>query len=92
MKVTLLNKEYEEAAIFPDTTVEETNECKIDIYNPHDSPVQIECIPEDKDVTVKFCPKTLEARKPGIVILEYAPKADRSKTLSGSKVRFKVTL
>ena len=92
MKIELLNKKYEEAAIFPDTTVEEKNETRIDIYNPHETSVGIECIPEDEDVHVKFCPKRLEAKKPGIVILEYAPKASRNKSLSGSAVRFKVTL
>jgi len=92
MKIELLNKEYKEAAIFPDTIVEETNETKFDIYNPHETAVNIECIPEDEDVTVKFCPRRLEAKTAGVVILEYAPKINRSKSLSGSVVKLKVTL
>jgi len=92
MKIQLLNKTYEEALIFPNTTVEEKNEARIDIYNPHKASVGIECIPLDKDVHVKFCPKRLEAKTAGVVILEYAPKSDRDISLSGSLVTFKVTL
>jgi len=92
MKIELLNKEYEEKVKFPDTQVEKTSEAVLDIHNPYDTIIGIECIPEDEDVRVKFCPEKLEGKANAKVILEYAPKSDRAKTLNGTKVRFKITL
>lgn len=92
MNIQLLNKEYEEKLKFPDTQVEETSTTELVIYNPYDTAVVVECIPDDKDIIVKFCPQRLEGKSSSKVILEYSPKTDRKTTLNGSKVKFRVSL
>jgi len=92
MRIELLNKTYDESLKIKDTKVGEKTEFRIEIFNTFDTHVGVECIPQDKDVHVISCPKTLEAKKGAIVILEYAPKTDRDTTLKGSLVEFKTSV
>ena len=95
MKYILNNTEYLEsgsAIKFPKTTVGTESFVEFIIVNPYASPIHVEAIPEDADISVVNCPSYLQANDEAKVTLKYSPKTDRKETLNGKLVRFEVAV
>lgn len=88
----LLNHTFEEAVIFPDTNVGKSNVTEFMVKNPYKSKIGLEAISEDPDVTILYCPESLDKEESAVIKIQYAPKEDRMETLIGKLITIKVSL
>ena len=88
----LLNKEYDESVIIPDTNIGESQIGEFLVKNPFGKKVKIEVLCEDPDVRVVYNPEYIEANGTGTIKLEYKPNNDRMESLIGKKVTIRTYL